>query len=191
MAKRLYFDEHLEESLAESFAQFAQRTGRHYGPVSQHKLDDADIVLLLQGAAIETARAVADHMRGTHKSRVGVLGVHSLRPFPGAEIARCLQGKKAVVVLERLTAPLSVDAPLLREVRASLDHAGEVTVLAVCRCAVRISSHCVPGWKQGGAGRCFSVSSLKTRRARIPNVKSCWIRCDARIRMPLRRESGD
>jgi pyruvate-ferredoxin/flavodoxin oxidoreductase len=125
MAKRLYFDEHLKESLAESFAQFAQRTGRHYGPVSQHKLDDADIVLLLQGAAVETARAVADHMRGVHKSRVGVLGVHSLRPFPGAEIARCLQGKKAVVVLERLAAPLSVDAPLLREVRASLDRTGE------------------------------------------------------------------
>jgi len=125
LAKRLYFDEHLKESLAESFEQFARRTGRHYGPVSRHKLDDANIVLLAQGAAIETARAVADHVCATHKIRVGVLGVHSLRPFPGAEIVRCLQGKKAVVVLERLVAPLSDDPPLLREVRASLDRAGD------------------------------------------------------------------
>ena len=125
LAKRLYFDEHLKESLAESFAQFARRTGRHYGLVSHHKLDDAKIVLLVQGAAVETARAVADHIRKKHKIRIGVLGVHSLRPFPGAEIVRCLQGKKAVVVLERLAAPLSDDPPLLREVRASLDRALE------------------------------------------------------------------
>jgi pyruvate-ferredoxin/flavodoxin oxidoreductase len=125
LAKRLYFEEHLKESLTESFAQFARRTGRHYGPVSRHKLDDAKIVLLVQGAAIETARAVANHIRGKHKIRIGVLGIHSLRPFPGAEIVRCLQGKKAVVVLERMEAPLSDDPPLLREVRASLDRALE------------------------------------------------------------------
>jgi len=125
VAKRLYFDEYLKESLAESFAQFARRTGRHYGLISRHKLDDAKIVLLVQGAAVETARAVADHVRGKYKIRIGVLGVHGLRPFPGAEIACCLQGKKAVVVLERLAAPLSDDPPLLREVRASLDRALE------------------------------------------------------------------
>ncbi|MDP6674816.1 MAG: 4Fe-4S binding protein, partial [Gammaproteobacteria bacterium] len=125
VAKRLYFDEHLKESLAESLAQFARRTGRHYDLISRHKLDDAKIALLAQGAAVETARTVADHLRGKHKIRIGVLGVHGLRPFPGAEIARCLQGKNAVVVLERLAAPLSDDPPLLREVRASLDRALE------------------------------------------------------------------
>ncbi|MDP6674913.1 MAG: pyruvate ferredoxin oxidoreductase, partial [Gammaproteobacteria bacterium] len=125
LAKRLYFDEHLKESLAESFEQFARRTGRHYGPISCHKLDDAKIVLLAQGAAVETARAVADHVRDKHKIRIGVLGVHCLRPFPGAAIVRCLQGKKSVIVLERLAAPLSDDPPLLREVRAGLDRALE------------------------------------------------------------------
>ncbi len=125
LAKRLYFEEHLKESLAESFAQFAKVTGRHYGPISRHKLDDAKIVLLAQGSAIETARAAADHIRGKHKIRIGVLGVHGLRPFPGAEIVRDLQGKNAVAVLERMEVPLADDPPLLREVRASLDHALE------------------------------------------------------------------
>ncbi|MDP7094397.1 MAG: 4Fe-4S binding protein [Gammaproteobacteria bacterium] len=125
LAQRLYFDEHLKVSLAESFEQFARRTGRHYGPLSRHKLDDATIVLMAQGAAVETARAVADYVRDKHKIRIGVVGVHCLRPFPGAEIVRCVQGKKSVVVLERLAAPLADDPPLLREVRAGLDRALE------------------------------------------------------------------
>ena len=119
-ARGPFFDSFVDESLAQSFEQFARKTGRSYEPVSRYRLDDAKTVLLAQGAAIETARVAADCLRKQHKIRVGVLGIHTLRPFPGAAIAAALEGRERVLVLERVDAPLSGEPPLMREVRASL-----------------------------------------------------------------------
>ena len=120
-ARGPFFDTFVEASLADSFELFARRTGRSYEPVSRYRLDDAKTVLLAQGAAIETARSTADCLRKQHKMRVGVLGIHALRPFPGAVIAAALTGRERVYVLERMDAPLSGEPPLIREVRASLN----------------------------------------------------------------------
>jgi len=119
-ARGPFFDSFVDESLTHSFEQFARRTGRSYEPISRYRLDDAKTVLLAQGAAIETARAAADLLRKQHKVRVGVLGIHTLRPFPGAAIAAALQGRDRVFVLERVDTSLSGEPPLIREVRASL-----------------------------------------------------------------------
>jgi len=119
-ARRPFFDAFVEESLAESFEQFARRTGRSYEAISRYRLDDANTVLLAQGAAIETARVAADRLRAQHKIRVGVVGIHALRPFPGATIVEALAGRDRVFVLERVDTPMSGEPPLIREVRASL-----------------------------------------------------------------------
>jgi len=120
LARGPFFDSFVDDSLTRSFEQFARRTGRSYEPISRYRLDDAKTVLLAQGAAIETARAAADLLRKQHKIRVGVLGVHTLRPFPGTAIAAALEGRDRVFVLERVDTPLSTEPPLIREVRASL-----------------------------------------------------------------------
>jgi pyruvate-ferredoxin/flavodoxin oxidoreductase len=120
IARRPYFDAFVGESMAAAFTAFEAKTGRRYGCVSRHKLDDAQTVLLAQGASIETARLAADHLRRQHKLRVGVLGIHTLRPFPEDEITAALKGCGNVFVLERVEAPLSAEPPLTREVRASL-----------------------------------------------------------------------
>ncbi|MBT8109500.1 MAG: 4Fe-4S binding protein [Gammaproteobacteria bacterium] len=119
-ARRIYFDAFVGESLARSFEQFAAKTGRRHESVSRYKLDDAKTVLLAQGAVVETARVAADCLRKQHDIPVGVLGIHALRPFPGAAIVDALQGKEQVFVLERTDAPMSGEPPLLREVRAGL-----------------------------------------------------------------------
>ncbi len=125
VAQQPYFEQHLSEALEQSFGLFAEQAGRSHGRVSTHCLDDAQLVLLVQGSAIETAKAVVDHLRVTQKTKIGVLGIHCLRPFPGAEIARLLANKQVVAVLERTDAPQAGDAPLMREVRAALDRALE------------------------------------------------------------------
>jgi pyruvate-ferredoxin/flavodoxin oxidoreductase len=117
-----FFDAFVTESLQGAFAQFARRTGREHAAVSRYRLDDAKTVLLAQGAAIETARAAADQLRKQHKIKAGVLGIHALRPFPGAEIAAALAGRERVFVLERTATALSGEPPLTREVRACLDN---------------------------------------------------------------------
>lgn len=124
-ANHAFVDRHLEEILDESFEQFARHTGREHHAVSAYRMDDAELVLVVQGAATETAEAVADQVRGAHKLKVGVLGLRSIRPFPGGRIAALLGNKRRVCVLERLDTPLAGDPPLLRELRAALDRARE------------------------------------------------------------------
>ena len=121
LARGPFFDAFVDESLGTSFATFARKTGRQYEAISRYKLDDAKTVLLAQGAAVETARAAADCLRKQHKIKAGVLGIHALRPFPGAAIVNALEGRDRVFVLERTDASMSGEPPLTREIRASMD----------------------------------------------------------------------
>ena len=121
LARGPFFDAFVNESLSASFDQFARKTGRQYEAVSRYRLDDATTVLLAQGAAVETARAAADCLRKQHKVKAGVLGIHVLRPFPGAAIVNALEGRDSVFVLERTAAPMSGEPPLTREIRAKLN----------------------------------------------------------------------
>lgn len=121
--RRPFFDAYVDESLAAAFELFAAKTGRRHAPVSRYRMDDAKTVLVAQGAAIETARSAADHLRKHHKLRVGVLGMHSLRPFPGDVLADALKDRDDVLILERADAPLSGEPPLTREIRAAVSAA--------------------------------------------------------------------
>jgi pyruvate-ferredoxin/flavodoxin oxidoreductase len=90
---------------------------------------------VVRGTGVQVARAVADHLREHSGCRVGVLGVPWLRPFPSAEVARVLAGRRALAVVEAVGAAPPGGAPLFREVAAA--------VTAEC---TRISATC------GGAG---------------------------------------
>ena len=124
-AGRAFFDDDLAQCVDDAFEQFAEQTGRLHRRLSAYRVEAAKLILVAQGAAIETLEALADHLRSKHRMKVGVLGIRCLRPFPGAEIARLLGNGARVCVLERLDAPLATDPPLLREVRAAVDHALE------------------------------------------------------------------
>lgn len=119
-ADNTFFVQQLKAELKQAFGLFAQLTGREHRSVSTHKTDDADLVLVVQGAAIETAEAVADHLRSAHRLKAGVLGLRALRPFPGPRIADLLGQKKRVCVLERMDSPTAGMPPLMRELQAAL-----------------------------------------------------------------------
>ena len=121
-ASAVFFDSGLGERLESAFREFARHTGRQYRPVTAYKVDGAKLILVVQGAAIETAEAVADHL---HDLRVGVIGIRCLRPFPAAEIVDLLGKGARVCVLERMDAPLAGDPPLMRELRSALECALE------------------------------------------------------------------
>jgi len=121
LARGPFFDDFVEEALQRSFEQFAAVAGRRCEAVSRYRLDNAPTILLAQGSAIETARVAADVLRDRHKIKVGVLGIHVLRPFPATAIAKALSGCNQVFVLERMDSPLSGEPPLSREVRSSFD----------------------------------------------------------------------
>ncbi|MDM8567439.1 4Fe-4S binding protein [Candidatus Halobeggiatoa sp. HSG11] len=125
VSKHPYFSHHLEAILDESLTLLSELTGRQLESISSHKTDNAELVLVAQGSAIETMEAVADYMRDERKMKVGVLGVRNFRPFSGSGIANKLQNKQIVAVLERVDTPLAEDPPLMRQVRAALERASE------------------------------------------------------------------
>ena len=122
-ASRLFLEQDVTAVMSESMALLAERCGRQYAPVSSHRVDDADLLLLAMGAAIETAEAAADQLRAADKLKVGVLGIRVLRPFPKKLISEQLKRVRLVCVLERQdNTALSTDLPLLTELQAAVGH---------------------------------------------------------------------
>ncbi|MEE4301499.1 MAG: 2-oxoacid:acceptor oxidoreductase family protein, partial [Pseudomonadales bacterium] len=119
-AQRPFFFEHVRPIAEQAFADYAALTGRHYGPVIGYRMQDADYVIVGQGSMIPGAEAVADYLRETRRLKVGVVNLLMFRPFPGEALARLLQGRRGVAVLERTDQPLAEDLPLMRETRAAL-----------------------------------------------------------------------
>jgi len=124
-AQRTYFADHLSEIIAAELAQYAALTGRSYKEVSGYQVDDADFVILAQGAVVDEIEAVADYMRDHENIKIGVINLSVFRPFAGAALTRLLRGKCAVTILERTDRPLSESLPLCAEVRAAVDKAVE------------------------------------------------------------------
>lgn len=136
-ARKTYFEELIATTLEKSFSSYAQLTGRSYSGLSTYALKKADIIVVAQGSAIETVKTVSDYLStqkkqklkknnsaGIEKINLGVIGLHSLRPFNSTQLIKLLSENKCatqqVVVLERMNVPLADDAPLMRELRAAI-----------------------------------------------------------------------
>lgn len=125
VAQHPFFSAHLKSILDEALAAWGDLTGRYYPPVSGYRTEDADYVVVAQGAVVEAVEAVVDRLRESTRSKVGVVNLSVYRPFPGAQLTRLLRGKKAVTVLERTDQSLAEDLPLVKEVRSAIDKAVE------------------------------------------------------------------
>ena len=108
--------------------EYAELTGRAYGPVKTFMCDDAETVMIGLGSVTDDAEAVATYLRSQGK-KVGVIAIKLLQPFPEAELIEALRGKKAVTVLERsdVTALTGMVTQALFQARENADgvrHAG-------------------------------------------------------------------
>jgi pyruvate-ferredoxin/flavodoxin oxidoreductase len=131
LARQTFFRDDLPELARRAMEEWSGLSGRKLSFVQEHGLEDAQLVLVGQGAVVPAARAVAEHLRRTRRLKVGVLGITWLRPFPAAELARALEGRRAVAVVETLADPPDGAGPLHREVAAALTAAeGWVSAIA-------------------------------------------------------------
>lgn len=120
-AQRPFFFDHIHELTDRAFEEYYELTGRRYARVMNYRTEDAEYLILGQGSLIPSAHVVADYLRDTRGIKVGVVDLVMFRPFPADLISQVLKGKKGVTILERLDQPLAVDAPITREVRATLN----------------------------------------------------------------------
>jgi pyruvate ferredoxin oxidoreductase alpha subunit len=85
-------------------AEFAERFGRNTGGlVRAYRCEDAETIVVALGSVIGTIKDTVDELRDGAGGglKIGVLGIHSFRPFPLAAVRAALQGAKRVVVLEK------------------------------------------------------------------------------------------
>ncbi len=99
------------------FDEFAKISGRQYKLVEEYLCDDAEIVAVILGSSFGTMKAAIDEMREAG-IKVGAIMPRVFRPWPVADLAKCMKGKKAVVVFDK---HLSIGAygPMFPEVVAA------------------------------------------------------------------------
>lgn len=93
-------------------------TGREYPLFEKYQLDDAEAVIVVMSSTAGNTKAVIDKMRAAGK-RVGLLKLRLFRPFPYAEVANALKGRRDVAVLDRAES-YGANAPLYAEIKGAL-----------------------------------------------------------------------
>jgi pyruvate ferredoxin oxidoreductase alpha subunit len=112
------------QRIPEIAAEFATVFGRDSGGlVRQYRTEDAETIVVALGSVIGTIKDTVDEMRDDGIS-IGVLGIHSFRPFPLAAVRAALQGAKRVVVLEK-SFSVGLGGVVSNDVRLALHRLGQ------------------------------------------------------------------
>lgn len=139
---RAHFASEVPRFVRQAMDEYAELTGREYSPVQTFECDDAETVMVGLGSVTDDAEAVAAYLRA-QGSKVGVVSIKLLQPFPEAELVAALAGKKAVTVLERsdqtaLTGLVTQALCKARENAAQVRHAGIPPIDALPRITTAI-----------------------------------------------------
>jgi pyruvate ferredoxin oxidoreductase alpha subunit len=108
-----------QKVMEKAWDEMAEVVGRKYSVLENYKTDDADIVFLTMGGISETCMTAVDQMRDEGK-KVGVIRLRMWRPFPFAEVARELGGRKVVLAVDRALSTGGCGGPVATEVKAAL-----------------------------------------------------------------------
>jgi pyruvate-ferredoxin/flavodoxin oxidoreductase len=104
----------------ETFAKFAELTGREYALYEYVGAPDAERVIVLMGSGAETTEETVDALLADGE-KVGVLKVRLFRPFAASYFLDALpETVKALAVLDRTKEPGSIGEPLYQDVITAL-----------------------------------------------------------------------
>jgi pyruvate ferredoxin oxidoreductase alpha subunit len=114
-----------KEAIIEVGQEFGKTFGREYGLFEEFMLDDAEYAVIALGSAAGTAKDAVEALRADGM-KAGLLKLRAYRPFPAAEIAAALKGKKAIAVFDRAASYGAATHPLYSETTAGLYTAGQL-----------------------------------------------------------------
>ncbi len=104
---------------------FGETFGRNYGGlIEAYRCDDAEHVIMAMGSIVGTVKDTIDDLRA-EGTRIGVIKVRALRPFPSEEIRKALEGVQSVGVIDK-NVSLGFDGALFCEVKACLYNNGSM-----------------------------------------------------------------
>ncbi|MBU0680756.1 MAG: pyruvate synthase [Proteobacteria bacterium] len=80
--------------------EYGELTGRFYSALELYQSEDADTVFVMIGSFATKAKEAVDRLREIDL-KVGLVRLCLVRPFPAAELAAALAGKKGVAVIDQ------------------------------------------------------------------------------------------
>ncbi len=105
--------------------EFASVSGRRYGAVGAYGVEEADTIVIVNGASSGTVRhAAREFNKSSGRGEIGVLAIKLYRPFPETEVLRSVKGAKSVVVLDRSLSLGAPAGPLTEDVATVISRAG-------------------------------------------------------------------
>ncbi|SHE38657.1 pyruvate ferredoxin oxidoreductase, alpha subunit [Marinitoga hydrogenitolerans DSM 16785] len=127
-----YFEHHRQQqeglknaykALPEVFAEYEKISGRKYDFLDLYRMEDAEYVMVVMNSAASTAKYVIDELR-EKGIKAGLVKPWVFTPFPKKEFLAALDGKKAVMVLDRAMS-FGKEAPLYSLIKSALYDAKE------------------------------------------------------------------
>ena len=100
-------------------ADFERTFGRKYGFFEEYKMEDAQVAMVIMGSSAGTAKAAVDELR-EKGVKAGLIKIRVFRPFPGAELAKALEGCRAVAVMDKSEGFSACGGPLFAETSGAL-----------------------------------------------------------------------
>ena len=99
--------------------EFQRISGRRYGLIEEYMMEDAEIAIVLIGSSAGTGKAAVEELREAGQ-KAGLVKIRVFRPFPAEEIARALEGVKAVAVMDKSEGLSDAGGPIFAETRSAL-----------------------------------------------------------------------
>lgn len=107
------------ETIERVDAEYGAATGRTWGGLLwEHRLDDADVVLIAAGSLGTQLTVAADELRDEGMN-VGVLGIRSYRPFPAVAVRDALDGRSLALVFDKALS-YGHEGPICSDIRSAL-----------------------------------------------------------------------
>lgn len=100
-AHEVYFEGHLNKILSDTFIEFEELTGRRYDVISTYNVEKPSFLLITVGNNPESTARIIDELK-RNNIKMGLLNINVINPFPYAQIANLISGKKAVSILQPL-----------------------------------------------------------------------------------------
>ncbi|KAF2955792.1 pyruvate ferredoxin oxidoreductase [Marinitoga sp. 38H-ov] len=122
-----YFEHHRQQqeglknaykALPEVFAEYEKISGRKYDFLDLYRMEDAEYVMIVMNSAASTAKYVVDELR-EQGIKAGLVKPWVFTPFPKKELLEALEGRKAIMVLDRAMS-FGKEAPLYSLIKSAL-----------------------------------------------------------------------
>lgn len=109
---------HVPKVFKEVAKEFEKISGRKYDFVDEYMVNDAEYIMIALGSTAGTIKHTIKELRAEGK-KVGLVKPWIFRPFVKEEYQRILNGRKAVIVLDR-SVSFGAEAPLYETIKSAL-----------------------------------------------------------------------